>query len=205
MSNTITQNLPQHPFWQFSLHVYQQGNLKNALLSLQDTYKFNINIVLFCCWTGYAGYGRYNRKELQHILENTALWHEKITVALRYLRNRLGHHLTTTWTHAVREAILKEELEAEHVEQLLLADLLTNTPHLKRSTYQRVIDAQHNLQLYCKLTKINLDQDGNNVFYLLLSGVFPNIEPQKIANLCNAKLALYNPHKTSGKQLALEL
>ncbi len=48
---------PDHPFWDFSLEVYGAEGVPPACLALQEAHQLDVNIVLFCCWTGATGRG----------------------------------------------------------------------------------------------------------------------------------------------------
>ena len=44
-----------NPFWRFSLRTYRAPGVQEACLALQDRCGADVNLLLFCGWTGRDG------------------------------------------------------------------------------------------------------------------------------------------------------
>ena len=121
-------------FWTYSLDVYGRPGVRSALLDLQDEAGLDINCVLFCCWTGTAGYSALDRAEIEAILGISRDWNTRIVAGLRAVRKALkergaGHDDASDLRTAVKDL----ELEAERIQQTLLAGVLTRPPDVASS------------------------------------------------------------------------
>ena len=45
-------DFPKSAFWDFTLQVYGREGVSPAVIALQDTHRLDVDILLFCCWTG---------------------------------------------------------------------------------------------------------------------------------------------------------
>ena len=113
---------PESPFWEFSLAVYGRPGVAEACLALQDRRGLDVNILLFCCWAGSRGQG-LAAQEIAELIAAAGAWHEQVVVALRRARRWLKTQDAAPGEPAerLRRAIKAEELEAERLEQLILA------------------------------------------------------------------------------------
>lgn len=99
--------------WKYSLTVYRSPEVKKFCLEVQTTWSANINIILFCGFLGSQGYviDRFSVKKIVTISD----WNEKITLAIRRLRNSIKSYNSGLYQRA-----LSVELSAEEVEQYQL-------------------------------------------------------------------------------------
>lgn len=114
-------------FWTYSLRAYGRAGVEPACLALQEE-GANVNLLLLCCWLGAAG-RRLDRRQLRRTISKTAAWQQQIVVPLRQLRRGLKSEswpVSPTGRRALRASVAAAELEAEHLEQLLLADLVAH-------------------------------------------------------------------------------
>ena len=44
-----------NPFWEYSLQLYAQQGVEPCCLAWQDNDDVNVNLLLFCCWSGLQG------------------------------------------------------------------------------------------------------------------------------------------------------
>lgn len=156
-----------HPFWIFSLDVYRQKGIKEACLTLQDRCGININILLFCCWMAASGLGRLSRDELFVVMSAIQKWHGDITLGLRKLRVTLSKKNTKESLKSLRKAVLADELLAEQVEQMILANTLKYGKTSIAPAKERLADAKINLTTYIKL----LNRLCSDADYQLISQV----------------------------------
>lgn len=205
--NTPMTLLPSHPFWHFSLQIYEQDLARQTLLNLQNKHGLNINLILFSCWHAATNQGQINKQEVKHLLATIHHWHERIIVQLRGIRDRLKHASAHEWSHTVRQEVLATELAAEHVEQLLLTDAYFKKPQRnRRSVQQKATNACQNILSYSSILFVNFDVEDCNLIAQLLKVVFNELNPIEANNLCKAILLNRPPlKKTNLQQLQLRL
>lgn len=112
-------------FWRFSLAFYRRDGVASACLRLQDEGGWDVNLVLFCLWTGFAR-GAASPSALQAVLDLSAAWREAAVAPIRAVRRRLKTGLTATGAarleiETFREKVKRLELEAEERQQRALA------------------------------------------------------------------------------------
>lgn len=116
-------------FWDFSLRLYGNVQVREQLLQWQDENGANVNAALLCIWAGKRGRA-LTHDQLRRALSALAGWHSAVTHPLREQRRRLRNdwqHLAPGFVQT-RQAILHAELEAERVEQTLLLEALRPWP-----------------------------------------------------------------------------
>lgn len=115
---------PDHPFWDFSLRVYGSEGVAPACLALQEAHGVDVNLLLFCCWLGATGRGTVDADGIARLQTAVADWHAEIVRGLRAVRRRLKEPVAgedRTLALALRKHVQKTEIDAEHIEQLMLA------------------------------------------------------------------------------------
>jgi len=115
---------PEHPFWDFSLRVYGSEGVAPACLQLQEAHRVDVNLLLLCCWLGASGRGAIGAEGIARLGAAVADWHEEIVRGLRAVRKRLKEPVAgedRALALAVRKHVQKTEIDAEHIEQLMLA------------------------------------------------------------------------------------
>jgi len=111
---------PPARFWDFSLAVYGGEGVKPACLDLQAA-ALDVNLALWIAWHG--AHGRDARGGLDAALSLSADWSARVVKPLRAARDALKSppdYVDTEAAAALRQAILRAELEAERLEQLAL-------------------------------------------------------------------------------------
>jgi uncharacterized protein (TIGR02444 family) len=111
-----TANQRTNPFWQFSLRVYEDSQVAETCLMLQDTLGVDVNLLLYCAWRGYCG-ELMSSGRLQEAEEGVQQWRDRVVEPLRSLRRELQG---LRGVESVREQVKAAELEAERVQQELL-------------------------------------------------------------------------------------
>lgn len=117
--------LPSHRFWDFSLRVYGSAGVAEACLALQEKHAIDVNVLLFCCWCGEAKGAALPPGAVGGAVAAVAPWHAEVVRALRAIRRRLKEGfagIPPERVRAIRKAVAATEIEAEHIEQLLLAE-----------------------------------------------------------------------------------
>lgn len=117
-------DFPEHPFWDFALRVYRTPGVSAACLEVQERLGVDVNVLLFCCWLGESGRGAVSRATLAQARESVASWHESVVKPMRSVRRVLKDGIASApseLAQALRAQIQAREIDAEHIEQLMLA------------------------------------------------------------------------------------
>ena len=139
-----------HALWRFSLRVYGAPGVEAACLRLQDERGADVNMVLFCCWLGAAGYGRIADPLLRSTLAAAAQWRTRVVEPLRTLRRALKDDpapLAAPAAAPVRRKVLDAELAAEHALQTVLFAAASDLERAPLATPRRAAaDAAANIE-----------------------------------------------------------
>jgi uncharacterized protein (TIGR02444 family) len=146
MSGRPVNELPAHPFWDWSLEFYGGPGVEEALLDLQDRLGLDVNLLLFACWTGATGRGRLSGSEWARLIDGTADWRASVIEPLRVVRRHLKDRGDLPGATALRERVKALELEAEHAAQLAIAGMVTDMGESGVAMAVRIADASANLE-----------------------------------------------------------
>jgi uncharacterized protein (TIGR02444 family) len=124
---------PANPFWDYALALYRQDGVERACLDLQARHGLDVNVVLLCCWLASRGI-EADQAWLRGATAAVERWQAEVIRPLRAVRSRLKAELAepepgsipACWpdlTARLRQRVLALEIDGEHLEQLLLADL----------------------------------------------------------------------------------
>ncbi len=158
--------LPNHPFWTYSLRLYGQAGVTDACLALQDEYGLDVNIVLFCIWSGLAGPGELTKNELTLAAESAGQWQREVVERIRWVRRTLKQDplgAKPELANAFRPQVQALEIQAEHVEQLTLAALV---PEQRGSRNRNAAEA--NLRGYLAICGIDAGSQASTLTGLIL-------------------------------------
>lgn len=142
---------PAHPFWDFALQVYRCPGVSDACLQVQEGNHVDVNLLLFVSWLGASGRGRLSSDDVRRCMDTVGAWHESVVKPLRGVRRILKVDLGARrpdLTQALRREIQAREIDAEHIEQLLLVDALPRAPQAGVSPAAAMTDAACNALLY---------------------------------------------------------
>jgi uncharacterized protein (TIGR02444 family) len=118
--------MQSHPFWDFSVSFYRKPGVADACLFVQDRYGLNVNLILFCIWAADTGSGMLTSTQVSTALQRVADWEEQVIKPLREIRRTCRHEALGIPEFLLQTFVPKietVELEAEQVEQLVLAEL----------------------------------------------------------------------------------
>ena len=118
--------LPDSPFWRFSLELYARDGVPAACLALQDREQTDVNLLLLALWLAVRGH-RLDFETGQRLLQIAERWQGQVVGALRRVRRQLKQEKELPWAEAVegwRSRLGEVELAMEQVEQLLLQEAL---------------------------------------------------------------------------------
>jgi uncharacterized protein (TIGR02444 family) len=154
-------SFPVHPFWDFSLSFYRQPGVADACLFVQDRYGLNINIVLFCVWVANSGGGALTTAHIATALRRIADWEGHVIKPLREIRRacrREALGVPEFLLQMFQPQIETVELEAEHVEQLVLAELVLSLEFSAEEGDDPASDAVRSLKAY--VDELDVVQDA---------------------------------------------
>ena len=162
---------PANPFWDFSLEVYQRRNVAGPCMALQDRLQLDVNLLLFCCWTGAKGH-QLSEQQVREALAATEVWQGQVVAPLRRLRRLLKTSLdmAPARRQAFRDKLKDLELDAERVEQ----DILIETVPLSPGETRGAEVAALNLSTYLLVKGADLGDADLAELGKLLDAVFPD-------------------------------
>lgn len=134
-------------FWRYSLRAWRAPAIARTCLALQDGCGADVNLLLYCCWTGRAG-RRLGARELRSALAAVARWQEEVVRPLRRARRAIAK--SDPGLRRLRRRVAVAEIAAERVEQELLGG---QAARLRRSNagVDSEIAARANLEGYLRL------------------------------------------------------
>jgi uncharacterized protein (TIGR02444 family) len=139
-----------HPLWKFSLAVYGAPGVSAACLDLQERRGADVNLVLYAAFVGSSGRGRLDAAALAACQAAVEPWSRAAVQPLRAVRRVLKGGLAgvpAAPAAALRRAVQAAELEAERIEQMVLAARL-GEPDDSRDAALRRADALANMAAY---------------------------------------------------------
>jgi uncharacterized protein (TIGR02444 family) len=164
---------PATPFWDYSLAVYARPGVAEACLALQDRHGLDVNILLFCCWAGQRGRA-LSAAELEGLMAAVGPWHEGVVKPLRAVRRWLKGQSTAPGAaaEALRQEVKAQELEAERIEQQILAETLVLGEGAPAAAL-----AAANLKAYLAWLEVRAAAEDTADLAGLLTGCFEGLPP----------------------------
>ena len=107
-------------FWRFSLAVYEQNEVAQECLALQEAQGIDVNLLLFCGWIGAQGI-ILSSENISTASMAVAAWRETVVCPLRGVRQQTKS-LSIGELEDFRAHVKDLELEAEKIEQAILFD-----------------------------------------------------------------------------------
>lgn len=172
---------PSSELWDFSLRVYARPRVEAACLGLQRRHRLDVNLLLAACWAGASGRGVLSAARWQALHARTAVWQGEIVGALRTVRRRLKTAEAGELGKRLRGAVLACELDAEHIEQLMIEGELAAAAAAAVRTEQRPTDAARNLMRLFETGGCAARHDADRAdLAALLRACFPETDPGTI-------------------------
>lgn len=189
IKNKYPKGLPNNSFWKFSAKIYSNPLVEKTLLKLQNQRGVNVNILLYCCWYAFREQGRMSKQDLKKILLNIQIWHERIVLPLRRIRQRLKGIVNPSWAQKIRQEILNHELVGEQIEQLIIVENFVYQTKQIKTIFQKMSDACKNIATYCNLLHISVDIEDCEDISILLATIFSKIDQKDVLQYCIEHLA----------------
>ena len=178
-------DFPRSDFWDYSIKLYAEKEVAEACLRLQDRHGLDVNVVLFCVWVAASGRGTLRGSEPEDAFAAVEVWHEEVVRRLRALRKWLKGDIGSAprlLANQLRRAVLATELDAEHVEQLMLADCVKR-PAAAGEPAAQARDALANLSAYFAAIGVSPSDADRTDARVVLAAAFPELTPGRISEL----------------------
>ncbi len=163
---------PPSRFWDFSATLYARPGIAAACLRLQDRHGADVNLLLFAVWAAARGV-TLDREAFRAAGQAVAGWQAAVVRPLRLLRRDLKmdpHGASPDLAEIVRDRIKAAELDAEHVEQLILAQRRPGASD-EASPAIRGALARQNVKAYLELLGTDLDSGDMAAVDLVVAAV----------------------------------
>jgi uncharacterized protein (TIGR02444 family) len=147
-------------FWDFSNRIYQQSEVRNICLQLQNEHDMDVNLLLFACWHAH-GRGLLARRTVKDALHFSSLWSAQVVQSLRHARTWMKHntapttvrnaHLSAPGFDHLREQIKALELQCEQFQENMLESMV-QTPPQDQALERQIAAAVYNLRYFIEET-----------------------------------------------------
>ncbi len=124
-------------FWRFSLRLYAAEGVEAACLALQDRHGLDVNLLLLACWAGATGRGALDADDCRDLAAQVQSWQGRVVRELRAVRRVLKGMDGGAEVTALRKAVAACELDAERLEQQMLARALAGRAPREENGGQR--------------------------------------------------------------------
>lgn len=120
-----TSDSRESPFWNFSCRIYDDPEVQQECLALQDSCGVNVNLLLFCAFAGAILAKMLSDNSVKELASLVDAWDNEVVIHLRGVRRALKvfDGLTSPTVPAVtalRSGVKALELEAERIEQAII-------------------------------------------------------------------------------------
>lgn len=165
-------------FWAYSLAVYGRPGVSEAMIRLQDRYGADVNILLLCCWRAETGRPAPDTAGLRTLVESVAPWRKRVVEPLRALRRDMKGGIAgapTAAAEALRGEVRRAELEAERLEQAMLA---AQSPIPNGAAADSRASARRGLSTYLDLLGVARNESVESALSAILDGCVGNPNTQ---------------------------
>ena len=185
-------DFPEHPFWDFALKVYGSEGVGAACLRLQERHGIDVNIMLLCLWLGETGRGVLEAEEMDAPRVVSDKWNNDIVKGLRAVRQGLKTDFPDVpegLRESLRAQVQATEIDAEHLEQLLLAGSVDRPAAEGALTVEaRAGDASANFKLYLDTLGVIFEPADTVNFAHILGQAFPGLTPERALDLAEVAM-----------------
>lgn len=149
-------------FWDYSVQIYSKSGVADVLLSLQEQYGVDVNMLLFCCWVGLTR-GTFTDELFDTAYEFSYSWREHAVNPLRHARTWMketGCQSTAIDREecmSVREKVKSVELRVEKLQQETLESVSSIIPETDLPVVEQQNAVVSNLKKYLGAADINPD------------------------------------------------
>jgi uncharacterized protein (TIGR02444 family) len=180
-------DFPEHPFWDFALQVYKCEGVGVACIRLQERHGVDVNLMLFCLWLGESSRGVLDAHEMDTLCTTSDRWHNTVVKSLRAVRQGLKTDFPDVpdgLRESLRAQVQATEIDAEHLEQLLLAGAVDRPAgEMGLPPESRASDANGNFKLYLSTLGAIFEPADSVNFAHILGQAFPGLAPERALDL----------------------
>lgn len=146
--------------YEFSVDLYQDDEVSERCLELQDVYGASVNVILWLCWLHAQGV-RLDRQTLAQAKNIVSGVNLRVLSALRELRAEVStsHSFTRVQEQLIRKHMLNAELAIEKILLQRLQDLTCCLPIVG-------VDEEH-LSLFDYLSELSVPDSGESAAFFL--------------------------------------
>lgn len=180
---------PDSPFWDYSLRLYSAPGVADSCIALQDEYGLDVNMLLFCAWCATEGAGRLDGADIGQALARTRDWQARVVQPLRAVRrycSRDDSEPGDTLRETMKLAVQTVELDAEHVEQLILTRLVDGRRSETSPPAEAAANLVHNLRLYLSSQQVELTAPVAGYLLAVMAAALPSMPGDAIARMLSA-------------------
>ena len=105
-------NFKKDSLWSYSQIQYTQPGVEEYCLELQNTYRGNVNILLFCSWLGYCGI-KISTKDVILAISTIKDWDLNVVQSLRRARKYYTESPMAIENNNIKSDLKKLELISE--------------------------------------------------------------------------------------------
>lgn len=171
---------PNSNFWNYSTQIYQLPEVADICLHLQNTCAADVNILLYCCWTGDQRIA-LTTDDIQALLNISSPWQSAVLKPLREARKVLKHQIIAMPAELHNKTLnnlAEMEINAEHMEQLNMEKTLDLSARTASAAAAIDVTAR-NLMLYAQQWQ---NEDGcSTAITRLLKHIYGDDEAAQIA------------------------
>lgn len=127
------------------MDLYAREGVAAACLELQELYRLDVNLILFCFWHGSA-YGQLREELMQSVVAFSTQWRAQVVQPLRNARTWMKQNpYSAEQFGSLREKIkanelLAEKMQQEHIESLVKESHRNHECRLCEDDIERNID-----------------------------------------------------------------
>lgn len=185
-------DFPASELWDFTISVYGREGVSGACIALQDRRGLDVDMILMCGWLGASGRGRLTAEELETAWKAISAWQAEIVGTLRAVRRRIKEgypNAPEAAATAVGKAVLKQEIEAERVAQIMLEATIDRPGKPGATAAEQAADTAANLALYLKSRAVAPDDEDRKNLAIILAGTAPDLSADEVGKLLDSAFA----------------
>ena len=140
-----------HPLWAFTLAAHEQKGVHEACLEMQENFGIDVNFVFWCCWKGSVGASPLSDDQMDAAFSAVGDWQKDIVRPIWKARWKLksGYgDFPKDDTEPLRKQLVAAEVYAEHLELLLLAEVVKTEENPLKNVRHQAENAVINVNLY---------------------------------------------------------
>jgi len=122
----------QKTLWSFVLKVFENKEMQEACLLLEQRYALDVNVFLFGCWAAKESLPALTVDDIAVILQKTIPWRVKVLEPLKRLRESLPKKRNTPAMIRLYQDAVRNEILAEQIEQSLIVQSVAKLDRTSR-------------------------------------------------------------------------